>query len=266
MSYYAGAIVAAKVALITGAFAGVAIMATGADVAAQDAGNRIEVMICPGTGGSVMTLTEPKNDSVVSGPKVTVGGSVLYISQIDFFIDNVYNNTLALGNSDVAFDSTLTLSPGTHTLKIVATDSCSQATHTESVVVTYEPAIQPSVGEEVETTVAGEVTNSPDDTTDVAKQSALESFINNIIAPPVISLGKALDVIPQNGEATKSEGENIVRSSAFVVGSAFVFLALYVGVLGALPAKLAFLGLSQSRLVSLATMIGLGVIALVFML
>lgn len=265
MPYYGTVMPIAK--FVLAAFISVAaVMAfTNESVAAQDTGSRVEVMVCPDPSGSSIAVAQPASDSIVSEPKVMVSGSVVYISQIDFFIDNVYNNTLALGSADKSFTSQVTLSPGTHTLRIVATDSCSQTTHTENIVVTYEPTILPSAGRDVETTVGGQLT-TPIDNADNAIPSPgpIEEFFNSTIMPPVAAIGRALDIIPFNNEA--SLGGNAARSSVFVLGSALVLSALYISMLGALPAKLAFLGSPHSKIVWGMAATGLVAMTLVFML
>lgn len=120
---------------------GVLLLPIGSVAAQSSGGSQITVMVCPTTTESAFTVTTPQSDSVVGRADVAVSGGVKNISQIDFFVDDIYNNTVAIGYTDTAFATVISLAPGTHTLKMTAYDSCHQTSHTNSLVLTYEPTV-----------------------------------------------------------------------------------------------------------------------------
>lgn len=261
MPYYAGAIAAAKSLFVAAA---VASLLVGGLVSAQQNDN-IEVMVCPDPSQSSFAVSEPQSDSVTDQPKTVIRGSIQYISQIDFFIDDVYNNTIALGYSDVVFESTMTLPPGTHTLKIVATDSCSRTVHSETKVITYEPAIQPSIGQQVATQIDGQATPDGEVVSEPDK-SVIETIVDDAIVMPLISLGKALDIISLPAPNSEVTWQNTIRSFFFVFGSTLILAAAYIGLLGAVPPRLSFLPYSRYQLIGGLALAGAVMLVLVFIL
>lgn len=238
------------------------------NVSAQDVGSRIEVMICAGADQSRFAVTAPQSDSIVSEPKITINGEVEYISQIDFFIDDVYNNTIALGYSETTFNSEITLSPGTHTIKFVATDSCSNVTHNDSLVITYQPKTQPSVGSNVETVVDGRVTPAVNDETIQADQTFIERIIDQLVTAPIIATGNALDIPTFKTVDTISEPTEGVRSLVFISGATLTLtaIALHAGMLSMLPVKAMYLTRHRHGLTGISVAAGIGLMAIVFML
>lgn len=151
MRYYLVAPIAAKAAIL--ALVAITLFPVSITSAQQVKDSRVEVMICPTAGQSSLSIDEPKSDSVVGEPKVKIKGAAESLSQIDFFIDETYNDTIALGYSATEYEHVVSLNPGTHTIKLVAHDSCHQTTHTQSVVVTYAPKATPSDGSDTPTDV-----------------------------------------------------------------------------------------------------------------
>lgn len=150
MRYLNDAITVAKVFTATACSVGVLL---GATVSAQSSGTDVSVRVCPQVSSASLAITQPVSDSKTNNPKITVEGDVEYISQIDFFIDDVYDHTIALGYATTSFKSSLTVAPGTHTLRLEAIDSCSPEPLTDSVVITYQPEAQPSIGSDVITDI-----------------------------------------------------------------------------------------------------------------
>lgn len=121
----------------------------GAALALTGAGNStIKVMVCPTGSESSLSITAPASDSVIGDSQVITRGTVENISQIDFYLDDTYNNTIALDYGATSFSSVISLQAGTHTIRLVAYDSCHQTTHTASVVLTYEPSVALPVPEQ----------------------------------------------------------------------------------------------------------------------
>lgn len=265
MQYFNGAITVAKSLLIA---VGVAVLLSVNHVSAQDAGSRIEVMVCPDVDQSRFTVIAPQSDSVISDPKVILSGEVEYISQIDFFIDDAYNNTVALGYSETNFESTVTLAPGTHTIKFVATDSCFNRTHSDSLVVTYQPKVEPSVGNDVETVVDGHKMTVAEEEPVDADQTTLERIIEQIISTPLAIVGDSLDIVPSKTIDTFNAPAESVRSIAFISGATLTLtaIALHAGMLSMLPVKAIYLTRHRHGLTVGSAAVGVVLMAVVFML
>ncbi len=111
------------------------------------ADTEVIVNVCGGSvTGSSITINSPQNDSVVSSQQVVVSGNVSNATQIEITIDGNYDSTLPLDPQANTYETTVNLSPGTHTIELVANDVCGQLNDSASVVVTYEPTIQPGTG------------------------------------------------------------------------------------------------------------------------
>jgi hypothetical protein len=262
MPYYAGAVVAAKFLIISVAAFG---LFTGSITLAQTTDDNIEVMICPDPSQSSVMVREPQSDSVTNQPTADIIGDVQLISQIDFFIDDVYNHTLALAHQDTSFSTKISLAPGTHTIKLVATDSCSNTVHTESVIITHEPTIQPSVGQNIDTQVGGQDTPtvSVGEVIEPSKNIAQELF-NNVITAPLVNIGRALDIIAAPDASTEVKWGNVGRSAFFVFGSSLVLTSAYIGLIGMIPPRLSFLPYTKGQLIGSLAFGGLAMLVLVF--
>ena len=265
MPYCNGALIAARSSLIV-----VGVVLLSLSMAIMDNSNAralVEVMICPDASQSRFTLTAPQSDSIVNDPQISVSGEVQYISQIDFMIDDVYNNTLALGYSATNFTSQLTLPPGTHTITFIATDSCSQSTHNGSLVVTYEPRTQPSVGEDVETVVDGVVTSAKEVSQPEPEKNIIEKAMDSYVVPPLRAAGDSLDITaPPEDPAQVIEGTDVARAALFVAGAVLTVSAVYIGAMTLLPVNLSFLMKFRRRKTTIAAIIGLVLMGLTFIL
>lgn len=236
---------------------------------AQGMADNVRVMVCPQADESRLTVMRPQSDSIVDEPKLSIGGSVAYISQIDFFIDDVYNNTIALGHSATEFASAITLGPGTHTIKLVASDSCSQATHEFSLVMTYEPKTPPSIGGNVETEVDGRITPGAEPSAVIeSEKNIIEKGIDRFIIPPYEAVKDMLDITDAAVTDPEVHAGNIARSALFVAGTILTLSAVHIGTLSAsvLPDRLVSLLPFRRRAMTVAALIGLGLTALVFII
>lgn len=264
MQYYSGAIpVVRSLAVAVGL--GLIILG-GGQVRAVD---NVEVMVCPAASESSFSVSQPQSDSIVGEPKVTITGDVKFISQIDFFIDDVYNHTEALGYVDTQFSSEVSLPSGTHTIKFIATDSCSQTIHEEHIVVTYEPKTQPSVGEDVETIVDGRVTDGEAvPVVPEVEKNIIEKAIDRFIVPPYYAVTDALDIAEPAEVDPAVQAGNVARSALFIAGTVLTLSAVHIGALSVsvLPDKLSFLLPFRRRAAAASALIGLALMVLVFML
>ena len=105
-----------------------------------------------------LSITQPNDDSLVSVPVVTIRGTVWNASQIILEVDGSYNSTLAIAANQSTFSSDISLTEGTHTIIATANEICGGADGVDSIVVTYQPATQPSSGSETPTDLDGTVT------------------------------------------------------------------------------------------------------------
>jgi hypothetical protein len=263
MQYYNGVVIVTRSFF---AAAGIVVLFSVGAVAAQSPSDNIEVVICPAISQSGVIVIEPKSDSIVNEPKVAVNGTVEHISQIDFFIDDVYNNTVALGYSEMAFESLVTLSAGTHTIKLIATDSCSQTPHNYNLVVTYQPKTQPSVGSEVETEVGNVVINSAEQTPAQSENATAESIIDRFVTPPFVAIARTLDIVKSVEADSATRLKDAARSVLFLAGATLTFSAAYIGVAATLPVHLSFLMNFRRRAMGVVAIVGSVLMALVFML
>lgn len=222
MQSYSGAIAVAKSLLLAVGFASLFAVA---DASALQTGPRVEVLVCPTADQSSVMIIEPQTDSTVAEPKVAIKGQVEYISQVDFFINDIYSHTVALGYADTSFESLVTLSPGTHTIKVTATGSCSQATRDDSAVITYQPKTQPSVGQEVDTTVEG-VTAVSEEATSSPQPSPVERVIEEWVTAPILKIAKNLDIINPNTIGVAPRTDDVARGIAFGVGAMMLFTVI----------------------------------------
>jgi hypothetical protein len=203
-------------------------------------GSHVEVMVCPRGSQSSMSISSPQSDSIVTTPIIRVGGSVRSISQIDFFVDDTYNNTQAVGLGEQAFSSDVALEPGTHTVRLKAIDSCAQESHEDSIVVTYHPQFQPSTGQETQTAIpaAAAGTTSPQaDTTDepagAGKSKPVASVDSSRPAlPPFVA--RILDELDIGTGAPGADGApDAAKAASAVAGllmlAATPFLTLWKG-------------------------------------
>jgi len=243
------------------AAAWVALLLPGSSVLAQG-GGAVNVMVCPQPHESSFVVATPPSDSTVDEPKLSLAGSVVYISQIDFFIDDVYNHTQALGYGSSDFVSTLTLAPGTHTLKLVASDSCSQTTHEQVLIITYQPKVVASNGGAVVTELDnGETVVIPGDPLPPASVDIFQEYM----ASPFLEAAEFLDLTnPEDNFPTYSPISNAGRAALFVVGTAVTTAGVYLGTVAALPAQAAFIQPFRREFLIGSIVAGLAMFGVVF--
>lgn len=234
--------------------------------AVQSGNSTIEVLVCPTENESFLTPTQPQSDSVVNEPKVAISGQVGFISQVDFFIDDVYNNTIALGYSATEFESTVMLSPGTHTIKLVATDSCSHTIHTDIIVITYQPKAQPSIGEDVVTEVGNTVRNPPAVTPPRPVKNPILDIIDRTITPPVTAVADSLDITSSAELSEATRIANTARAVLFVTGLTVTVVAAHMTALSTLPQSFMFMKKYRRGGTGMVALLGAGMMLLVFIL
>lgn len=114
---------------------------------AMAVGNQIGAVVCGvGSPGASISITQPTDDSVVNQAVTTFRGTVNNTSQVVVEIDGNYVSTVAIGSNQTDFASDISLSEGTHTIVMTAGDICGVHDASDSIVITYQPAVAPSNG------------------------------------------------------------------------------------------------------------------------
>lgn len=155
----------------------------------------IGARVCgPNPGGALITITQPTDDSVVNQAVVTFRGTVAGASQIVVELDGNYNGTVALANNQTTFETDITLPQGTHTVAMRATEICGGADGTDSAVLTYQPAVQPSSGAVTETAVGSNGTPTGVVISDdpIAESSLSRAIEQLPVIGPIVNFGANL--------------------------------------------------------------------------
>jgi hypothetical protein len=103
----------------------------------SNAGTTIGATLC--TTASTVSLTAPVSDSVVANPTVPLSGTVTQASQIEVYIDDIFDSVIPLSMGQTSFSGSVQLASGTHTIKVVAINTCPGSNGSDSAVVTYQP-------------------------------------------------------------------------------------------------------------------------------
>jgi hypothetical protein len=188
--------------------AGLAVIATASPVSAAP---NLQAIVCRDTPAS-LTITRPQSDSVINESRVTLSGDVTQSSQLEIYVDDAFNSVESLPSGTTNYTTTIQLSPGTHTVKIVAIDSCQVANAASSIVLTYQPISTPSVGGQVSTSVAGAVTGLEEVST--SQGSVFERFV----VLPLVTAGESLNLVTHSPASLENDFSNTIRFSLIVIG------------------------------------------------
>lgn len=114
----------------------------------------LQAVICKEPANLI--LTQPTNDSVVRDQAVPISGTVRQATQLEIYVDTMLDKVIPIGAGDTTFSTTVQLTEGTHTLRVVAVDICQIGNGEASAVVTHQPLVtQGSSGANVPTTISG---------------------------------------------------------------------------------------------------------------
>lgn len=119
--------------------------------------NQVMAVLCDNTGPAI-TIDEPQSDSVVNTPTITIKGTAERTSQLDFYVNNQYNSSLALTN-DPNFEAPISLAAGTNTIRIDAYFSCNNTNDSTNLVIDYQPIVTPSTPANTDTSLPGSIGN-----------------------------------------------------------------------------------------------------------
>jgi hypothetical protein len=103
----------------------------------SNAGTMVGATLCTTT--STVSLIAPVSDSVVTNPTVPLSGTVTQASQIEVYIDDIFDSVIPLSMGQTSFSGSVQLASGTHTIKVVAINTCPGSNGSDSAVVTYQP-------------------------------------------------------------------------------------------------------------------------------
>lgn len=112
-----------------------AVVSTVLFTARADAAN-LGVVLCGDR--STITVTQPESDTIVTKADLTMKGSVGQAAQIEVLLDDAFNNVVPLNLGQTTFETTVQLTPGTHTIKLTAINMCDSGDDASvTLVVTY---------------------------------------------------------------------------------------------------------------------------------
>ena len=198
---------------------------------------------------SSVTITQPVDDSTVTSGDIVISGTVDQANQIEVYIDDVFDNAIPLTIGQTQYSSTVQLSPGTHTLRVEAVDSCGGQNAEASSVVTYTvPPSQPSQGGSTPTSVAqaqGAATvtigGGPPVSSEQDGREARKSFFNlpAVILQPLERFAAWLGITEPDYEGHTSR-LSLPRAIAITV-------SMFLLVFGVVPMR-ALRALAESRL------------------
>lgn len=181
--------------------------------------NQIGAVVCGvGSPGASIDITQPTDDSVVNQAVTTFRGTVNNTSQISVEMDGDYVSTVAIGNNQTEFATDISLSEGTHTIVMTANDICGVQDATDSIVITYQPAVEPSNGG----TTPTEVDQGPDTAVQADEVITKDDVYHQIQQIPII--GSAVSMASEFIAATGLE--STVTTSNVVVGVSRVGLTV----------------------------------------
>lgn len=141
-----------------------------------------------------ISISQPVSDSIVNQAITTFRGSIANATQVEISVDGSYSQTISIGASDSTFETSLTLSEGTHTVSMVANGICGTQNAQDSVVVTYQPNTEPSGGgttptDVPESGVSVDLAISKDDAPNQIQELPIVGSAVNIVSDFVDSIG-----------------------------------------------------------------------------
>ena len=187
---------------------------------------RVSALVCGSDSQAGLVLAQPKSDSVVADSRLTLSGTTRQASQVDTTLDGAYDQTVAVAAGQSAFSLTMTLTPGTHTITVIALDVCAQHNATSQLVVTYQPAAQ-ETGAQPTATVGGVTIEPQGAASPVTPPSAPVSFLGQTVA----MIGANLDI---GQTVTSTPLQQVVRIGLVTVGLVFAVFGATIPLLGSM--------------------------------
>lgn len=98
----------------------------------------VGVVLC--NGNSTITVSQPESDTIVTESDLTIKGTVSQATQIEIMLDDVFDSVVPLNLGQTTYDTSVHLTPGTHTIKLTAIDACESGQDTSTtLIITYTP-------------------------------------------------------------------------------------------------------------------------------
>jgi len=180
--------------------------------------SQIGAVVCgAGSPGASIDITQPTAHSMVNQAVTTFRGTLSNTSQIVIEIDGDYVNTVAIGSNQTDFATDISLSEGTHTIAMTANDICGVKDASDSIVITYQPAVEPSNGGTTPTEV-----DKPDQAVTTGEVIPPNDVFHQIQQLPVI--GAAVSVVADFAVATGLE--STISTGNAIVGVSRVGLTV----------------------------------------
>jgi hypothetical protein len=170
---------------------------------------------------ATLTITSPENGMTAGESPVLVEGTVHNISQIMLYVDSAYSMTHPLDDGAETYSFTAAVSPGFHTLKLVAVNPYEGTTVEENVSFTFTPGAEPSAPTEAVKTVAGTAQMTQEylqGQVDQASVSEPATFLSDV----GYEIMDALDLVPTTSE--QSMPQMLSRFGVITTGVALIIL------------------------------------------
>lgn len=114
------------------------LLGASTNVAALD--TTISANVCQASAIGTITLSEPVSDSIHRSQPIPVRGEVAHINQVDIYVNDVYVRSVAVAQGTTTFETSVSLSPGTSTIRAEGVGSCNGQEVNDAAVVTYRPS------------------------------------------------------------------------------------------------------------------------------
>lgn len=171
---------------------------------------------------SSISLTQPVSDSTVTQSPVPLAGTVNQATQIEIYVDDIFDSVIPLGVAQTSFTGSVQLAQGTHTIKVVAVNVCPGPNGSDSSVITYTPP--PSTGgggDQTDTSAGG--SGSVESETGPPVTSGEEPLLSLPFVPREAEkvfedIGKWLNIVATY-EAPASSRLTLLRATTIAVGS-----------------------------------------------
>ncbi len=150
--------------------AAVAALSALLTVPALATSSTIATIVCPTGQSSTVSVTSPVSDSTINQPQVQLKGVATRGTQIEVRLDDVYSSTIPLGILQQSFSVPLTLTAGTHDIKLTINDVCGVQDGVTHIVLTYQPQAVPSNGQSVTTSTIASAINGAAINSDTTKR------------------------------------------------------------------------------------------------
>ncbi len=110
-------------------------------VFAQTGSTTVGAILCD-TQGPDLQITAPVSDTSTSSQVISIQGMAYRTSQIDIYLNNVYDHSVAIG-FDAVLQTPVSLIEGTNTIKLQAFFSCNGTSSDSTLIIRYQPEVVP---------------------------------------------------------------------------------------------------------------------------